>query len=75
MTISIDDETAEWARILAAKNHTSVSRLVGEMLAERRRQEEEYRSAVGEYLAGTARPLLDPAGREGYPSRETIHQR
>jgi hypothetical protein len=32
VTIVVDDETAAWARVYAAKHNMSVSRLVGEML-------------------------------------------
>ena len=32
VTITLDEEVARWARILAAEHNKSVSRLVGEML-------------------------------------------
>jgi predicted nucleic acid-binding protein len=35
ITITVDEDVARWARIEAAKEDTSVSRLVGEMLRER----------------------------------------
>jgi hypothetical protein len=39
VTISMDEETARWVRVEAAKAGKSVSRYVGEMLALRRRAE------------------------------------
>ena len=35
VTITLDEEVARWARIIAAEQNTSVSRLVGEMLREK----------------------------------------
>jgi plasmid stability protein len=35
VTITLDEEVARWARILAAEHNKSVSRLVGEMLREK----------------------------------------
>ena len=32
VTVTMDDEVADWARLEAARRNTSVSRLVGEML-------------------------------------------
>jgi hypothetical protein len=37
VTIVLDERVADWARIEAAKRRTSVSRMVGEMLAEKMR--------------------------------------
>jgi hypothetical protein len=46
VTITVDETALEWARIEAAKRNTSVSRLVGEMLAEKMRQEDAYTQAM-----------------------------
>ena len=40
ITITVDEDVARWARIEAAREDTSVSRLVGEMLRERMAEEE-----------------------------------
>ncbi len=50
VTITVEDEALEWARIEAAKRNTSVSRLVGELLTERMRQEDAYEQAMREAL-------------------------
>ena len=34
VTVTMEDSVADWARMEAARRNTSVSRLVGEMLAE-----------------------------------------
>lgn len=46
VTITMDDAVADWARIEAAKRNTSVSRLVGEMLAEKMRHDDAYDVAM-----------------------------
>jgi hypothetical protein len=50
VTITMEDAVADWARIEAAKRNTSVSRLVGEMLAEKMRRDDKYASAMREAL-------------------------
>ncbi len=73
VTITMDEETLQWVRIEAARRGTSVSRLVGEMLAKHRDQKSAYERAREQFmnrkpfnLAGEARP---------YPSREEIYDR
>jgi len=73
VTITLDEEVARWARIRAAERHTSVSRLVGEMLQEKMREEEDYRLAMEQYLAREPR-VLRKAGTS-YPRREELHDR
>ncbi len=72
VTITLEEEVARWARILAAREDTSVSRLLGEMLRERMIEDRGYRAAMKSYLSRAARPLKK-SGR--YPSREEIHDR
>jgi len=50
VTITVEDDALEWARIQAAKRNSSVSRLVGELLAEKMRQEDAYEQAMREAL-------------------------
>ena len=49
--ITLDEEVARWARIRAAEDDTSVSRLVGEMLREKMLAEKSYQMAMDEYLS------------------------
>ena len=51
VTITVEDAALEWTRIEAAKRNTSVSRLVGEMLAEKMQREDAYARAMREWLA------------------------
>lgn len=73
VTITLDDETARWARVEAAKKDISLSRLIRELLEETYKHEAEYQRAMESYKSVLARPLR----REGerYPTRDEIHQR
>ena len=50
VTVSMDDAVAEWARLEAARRNTSVSRLLGELLAEKMRHDDAYERAMREAL-------------------------
>lgn len=73
VTITMDEEVARWARIKAAEEDTSVSRLVGEMLREKMTNEQSYHSSMRRYLSRKPRQLSKPGTR--YPTREEIHER
>jgi hypothetical protein len=73
VTITLDEKVARWARIRAAERNTSVSRLVGELLQEKMRAEEDYRLAREEYLARQPQVLKKAGAR--YPKREALHER
>ncbi len=73
VTITLDEETAAWARVYAAKRNTSVSRLVGEILRERMSESYEYDQAMRRFL-GKAPVRLKPGGQR-YASREAAHDR
>jgi hypothetical protein len=62
-----------WAKVWAARQDTSVSRLVGEMLAERMRREQGYQAAMESHLSGRPQPLRRPG--EPLPSRDRTHER
>jgi len=73
VTITLDEETARWARIEAAKQGSSVSRLVGEMLRDYMMSEETYQRARRSYT-GRSATLLKGKG-VSYPTRDEIHSR
>ena len=68
VTIALDDETARWARIEAARQDTSMSRLVGGLLREQMaragREADRYEQARRSYLA---RRPSSAERREGVP--------
>lgn len=50
VTVTMEDSVAEWARLEAARRNTSVSRLVGELLAEKMRSDDAYERALQDWL-------------------------
>ena len=73
VTITLDEEVARWARIMAAEQNTSVSRLVGEMLREKMIEEQNYQIAMQQYMSQPPRVLKTP--REKFPTREALYER
>ena len=71
VTITLDEEVARWVRIEAAKQETSVSRLVGEMLQEHMRSADAYEVAQRQFFAVEPRPLRrDDGPREEVPAEK-----
>ena len=50
VTVTMEDSVADGARMEAARRNTSVSRLVGELLAEKMRRDDAYERAMREAL-------------------------
>ena len=73
VTITLDEEVARWARIRAAEEDTSLSRLVGEMLREKMLDEINYQTAMQTYLARF--PIVLKGAGSQYPEREDLHDR
>lgn len=73
VTITLDEDTARWARIEAARRDTSVSRLIAELLRGYMEAEDDYERAMNSYFSRSPRALKKPGER--YPSRDEIHER
>jgi hypothetical protein len=74
VTITLDEETATWARVRAAQRNLSLSRFVGELLQQHMHEAREYEQAMRRYLSrGPFRALKGRAER--YPSRDELHDR
>ena len=73
VTISLDEDTARWIRVQAATKATSVSRLVGEMLRERRLEDADYQNAMARFLERHAERLKSE--ENDYPDRESLYDR
>jgi len=72
VTITLDETVARWARIEAARENISVSRFLGELLAERMRSSLTYDVAMERYLSVSPRAISD--GRS-YVKRDDLHDR
>jgi hypothetical protein len=73
ITITVDEEVAHWARVWAAEQNTSVSRLVGELLRQRMREEKDYELAMRRY--SRRKPAELKASSGSYPKRDELHAR
>lgn len=73
VTVTMDEETARWVRVEAARRDMSVSQYLGELLTERRRLAEGYAAARERFMAREPRPLR---GRGApLPDRAALHER
>lgn len=73
VTITLDEETARWARVEAARNDTSVSRFVGEVLRERMNAGADYEAARRRFMDRD--PYLEAVTGRTLPSRDELHER
>ena len=73
VTITLDAPTLQWARVSAAERGISVSRLVGEMLAEKMSRDRGYEKAMRQFLA--LRPVMPKNPGEPFLTREEAHDR
>jgi hypothetical protein len=72
VTITLDEETARWARIEAAKRDVSLSRLIRDLLQQRMSVENQRQAAIDRFLARD--PLPFKSGRR-YPTRDELYDR
>lgn len=73
VTITVPDSVAKWARVWAARNNTSVSKLVGGLLTARMKEDTAYDAAMKRYLSKSPQELRKK--KSGYPKRETLYDR
>jgi len=72
VTVTLDEETARWARLEAARRDMSVSSLLRLILRDRMGSEVSYDGARSRYLA---RPGSNISSGERYPARKELHDR
>ena len=73
ITITLDEKTAGWLRVLAAERGKSVSRLVGELLRERMQDQWDYFDAMRRYFSH--KPFKFEFVDGTRPRREELHER
>lgn len=73
VTITLEEDVLRWAKIQAASQDTSVSRLLGEELRLKMLSEQSYEIAKQRFKARASKPLK-PA-KTSYPSRESLYER
>jgi hypothetical protein len=73
ITITLDEQTAKWAREQAATQGLSLSRYVGEVLRKEMPRSQSYESAMRSWLAREPWTLTFPG--EKLPTRDEIYDR
>lgn len=73
VTVTLDDQTAEWARAQAAEKGMSLSRYIGEVLREQLPKAQAYERAMRSYMA--RKPFIVRQPDEKLPTREEIYDR
>lgn len=73
ITVTLDDKTAAWVRVYAARQGMSVSRLLGELLQKHMRDQREYWEAMRRFQALKPFHLNWVDGRR--PTREELYDR
>ena len=71
VTVTLEESVARWARLEAARQDTSVSRLLANILKERMQEKDSYAAAM--HSALERKPFLKTDGK--YLSREEVHDR
>ena len=72
VTITVEEPVLEWVRVEAAKQNSSVSRLVGELLAEKMRHQDAYERAYQAWLNDDRTWRSDGTA---YPKRDELYER
>ncbi len=73
VTITLPEDVARWARVRAAEEDTSMSRLVGDMLRRFMEDERSYEIARESYFSVEPTSLKKPDSK--YPTRDELHDR
>ena len=73
ITITLDETTADWARLRSASRGISVSRLIRELLQSHMQRDADYEEARQRHFA--MEPQCLRGSGERCPTREEIHDR
>lgn len=71
VTVSMEDGVADWARMEAARRNTSVSKMLGEILAEKMQRQNAYQKAMRDALKFEPIAFETPPGQ--YLTRDEIY--
>jgi len=73
VTVSLEDDVAKWARVYAAEQDTSVSKLLGAILKERMQREQAYEKARSRFMSRRPSRLREAGQR--LPTKDEVHDR
>jgi len=72
ITITLENDVAHWSKVWAAEHNTSVSRILGDLLKQMKKNKTGYSKAMQQFLNVEAQPLKQS---EAYPSRDDLYER
>lgn len=72
VTITLPEHVAKWARVRAAEQDISLSRMLADLLTEQMQEERAYLAAMTEFMGLDAG---DISGGVSYPERDSLHER
>lgn len=72
VTVTLDEPTARWARVQAARLDTSLSEYLGSLLRAQMQQETAYEEAMQSWLARSPAHISETST---YPTRDELHER
>ena len=72
VTITLPEQVARWARVHAAMQDKSLSRMISDMLQGLMQEDEDYECALRSFL-GRKPAKMKKRGR--YPTRDEVHER
>ena len=73
LTVSMDEKVARWARVQAAREGISVSRLLARQLETLMRRDRSFQAAKTRFM--TRKPVRLSADGRKYPARNELHER
>ncbi|WP_143735821.1 DUF6364 family protein [Methyloprofundus sedimenti] len=72
ITIKLDNDVAQWSKVWAAENNTSVSQILGDLLKQMKKEKTGYAKAMQQFLDVEALPLKTS---KHYPLRDDLYER
>ena len=72
VTITLEEDVLRWAKVTAARQDTSVSRMLGEELRCKMLREKAYERGKRRYQS--RRPQVLKASEESYPPRDSLYE-
>ncbi len=72
ITIKLENDVAHWSKVWAAEHNTSVSRILGDLLKQMKKEKTGYAKAMQQFLDVETQPLKTS---KHYPLRDDLHER
>lgn len=73
VTITLEEDVLNWARVRAAEKESSLSRFLGDFLKREMRKEDRYNLAMSAFFSRKLTPMKSSG--DSYPRREELYER